>query len=215
MLDQKLPPPDTDSAYDQIVHGAQTETTRQRSVITGLAAAAAVAAVLVWTSPGIPDARPDVGPVDDPTASAPAFMRVDQAADMAGTWRSRGPVEIGAMAAQVASSGATTEDLRRVFGRHFDPPGVGLEIRFAGGFAYLQAGGEEIDWRTYSVDEDGTVWLRPMTSPGGHSRFTAVIKDGLLHLRFVDTNVPLYDGVREEVIVGALYTTVPFERVPD
>jgi hypothetical protein len=213
MLDQKLPPPDTDSAYDQIVHGAETETTRRRGVVTGLAAAAAVAAVLVWTDGGIPGARPDVGPVDDPTV--PAFMRVDEAADIAGTWRSRGPVEIGVMAANVASYGDMTQDLRRLFGSSFDPPGAMLDVRFAGGFVYLRADGVEVDRRSYSVDADGTVWVRPMTSPGGRSQFTAVIRDGLLHLRFVDTNVPPHDDVREEVVVGALYTTVSFERVPE
>ena len=213
MLDQKLPPPDTDSAYDQIVHGAQTETTRRRGVVTGLAAAAAVAAVLVWTDGGIPGARPDVGPVHDPTV--PALVVVNEAADIAGTWRSQAPVRVGVMAAHVAASGGTTPDLRRIFGGSFDPPGAMLEVRFAGGFVYLRADGVEIDRRSYSVDADGTVWVRPMMAPGGRSRFTAVIKGDLLHLRFVDTNVPPYDGVREEVVVGALYTTVPFQRVPE
>jgi hypothetical protein len=213
MLDQKLPPPDTDSAYDQIVHGAQTETTRRRGVVVGLAAAAAVAAVLVWTSPGIPDARPDVGPVDDP--SAPAIVKVDSAADLAGTWRSRGRVTLADMTAHLESLDVVADDLQRVFGDGFSAPGAMIEMRFAGGFVYVTVDGAEIDRRSYEVDADGLMWLRPTHAPGGYSRFTTAVRDGLLQLRFLDSTVPPHDGVSEEVIVGALYTTVAFERVPE
>lgn len=223
MLDQRLPTPDTSTAYEQIVHEGRTRTRRARLVQTGLLAAAVVAVVasgqigVPGTDPGpASDAGPAAVPVDRPGASTAASVGpasgLDGWEDVAGTWTARN-VSVASMVAHLDAVGTTgaEAELRRVLPRSF-ADGADLRLEFHLGRATLQADGEEIDLYNYSVEDDATLFLRPLVAPGGRARFAARIEAEQLRLRFLDTTVPSRDGISEELMMRALYTTVPFQR---
>ena len=222
MLDQRLPTPDTYQAYEQLVHEGRTRTRRARLVQTGLLAAAVVA-VVASGQIGVPgadpgpatDSGPAATPVDRPGASAAASVGpasgLDGWEDVAGTWTAEN-VSIASMAAHLDAVGMTSaeDELRRVLPRSF-ADGADLRLEFHLGRATLQADGEEIDLYNYSVEEDATLFLRPLVAPGGRARFAALIEREQLRLRFLDTTVPSR-GISEELMMTVLYTTAPFER---
>lgn len=215
MLDQKLPAPDTYTAYEVLVREARTRTRRARFLQAGLVAAAAAAVVATGQLGGTGlDPVPAPAPVDRPSTSASAepATGLDGWEDVAGTWSAR-DVSVASMAAHLESLGrpGTADDLRRNLPRAFED-GVDLSLEFHLGRASLRADGDEIDLHYYSVDEDGTLYLRPLTAPGGRARLAARIEGEQLRLVFLDTTVPSR-GVSEQLMVTALYTTVPFERV--
>lgn len=223
MLDQRLPTPDTYTAYEQIVHEGRTRTRRARLVQTGLLAAAVVAIVATGQI-GVPGTEPGpaVAPVDRPDASVAASADSDSGSDsasgldgwedIAGTWTARN-VSIASMAAHLESLGiaGAADELRRALPRAF-VDGVDLTLEFHLGRATLHYDGREMDSQNYSVEEGATLYLRPLVAPGGRSRFAARIEGERLHLEFLDTTVPSHGDVSEEVMLTALNTSAPFER---
>lgn len=222
MLDQRLPTPDTYTAYEQIVHEGRTRTRRARVVQTALLAAAVVA-IVASGQIGVPgtDPGPAAAPVDRPDASVAASADsasgsdsasgLDGWEDIAGTWTAR-DVSIASMAAHLESLGigGAADELRRTLPRPF-VDGVDLSLEFRLGYATLRYDGREMDRQSYAV-EDGILYLRPQFAPGGRSRFSAEIEGEQLRLEFVDTTVPSHGDVSEEVILTALNTSAPFER---
>lgn len=236
MLDQKLPTPDTFTAYEVIVHEARTRTRRTRLVQLGLAAAATVVVVatggfgdaeldLVPAPTPAPGPQPVDEPVDDraeaPSAEPGHPSGVGGWGDLAGRWRSE-PVSIPQMVDTLAGSGSGDDlagMLDRLLPEEFDgSAGVPLLLTFKNGAATLHSDGAVVDGlhdQWYSVDEPGTVTLRPYVAPGGRSRFTVQRAGTTLTLTFLDTSVGAESGIPAEVMLEALYTTVPFERVGD
>lgn len=219
MLDQRLPTADTYTAYEQIVHEARTRTRRTRLLHSGLLAAAVVAVVATGRVGGTGlDPAPAPGPVDRPSASAPASVSpasgLDGWEDVAGTWIAR-DVSIASMAAHLESLGTAgaAGELRRVLPRSFED-GVDLRLEFHLGRANLSYDGQEMDSQNYSVEEDATLYLRPLVAPGGRARLAATMagEPEQLRLEFLDTTVPSRNDISEELLVTALYTTTPFER---
>lgn len=218
MLDQKLPTPDTYVAYEQIVHEARTRTVRTRFLQAGLVAAAVAVVVATGQIGGTGlDPSPAPAPADRATASAPASVSpasgLDGWEDVAGTWVAE-DVSIASMAGHLASLGRSgvADDLRRVLPPTFED-GVDLTVEFHLGRATLSFDGVEMDSQNYAVEGDATLYLRPLVAPGGRSRFAARIEDDQLRLAFLDTTVPSRDGISEELLLAALYTSTPFERV--
>jgi hypothetical protein len=119
------------------------------------------------------------------------------------------------MAAHLESLGigGADDELRQALPRAFED-GVDLSLEFHLGRATLSYDGEEMDSQNYSVEEDATLYLRPLVAPGGRSRFAArIVEDPQrLRLEFLDTTVPSRGDVSEEVMLTALITGVPFER---
>lgn len=215
MLDQRLPTPDTYTAYEVLVREARTRSRRTRFLQAGLVAAAAVAVVATGQLGGAGlDPAPAPAPVDRPSTSASAepATGLDGWEDVTGTWSAR-DVSVASMAAHLESLGRpdTADELRRNLPRTFED-GVDLSLEFHLGRASLSADGDEIDLHHYSVEGDGTLYLRPLTAPGGRARLAARLEGDQLRLVFLDTTVPPR-GVSEQLMVTALYTTVPFERV--
>lgn len=224
MLDQKLTAPDTFVAYDVIVREARTRTRRTRLLQAGLVAAAAVAVITTGQLGGsmldpLPPPAPD--PVDEPTSSSTHASGVDGWDDVAGRWRTE-PVSIPAMAEALAEDGYDGE-LEAQLGRLLpdvldDPAGVPLTLTIRNGAATLQTASsptEVLHDQWYSVDEPGTITLRPYVAPGGRSRFAVQREDTTISLRFLDSTVDTQKGIPTEVLLTALYTTVPFEWVGD
>lgn len=217
MLDQKLPTPDTYVAYEQIVREARTRTVRTRFLQAGLVAAAVVAVVATGRLDGTGlDPSPLPAPADRASASAPASVSpasgLDGWEDVAGTWVAK-DVSIASMAAHLESLGTegAEDDLRRALPRAFED-GVELELEFHLGRATLSYDGIEMDSQNYAVEEDATLYLRPLVAPGGRSRFAAQIDGDRLRLEFLDTTVPSRGGISEELVLTALNTSAPFER---
>lgn len=222
MLDQKLPPPDTFTAYEVIVHEARTRTRRARYVQAGLVAAAAVAVIVTGQLGGspldpTPTPAPTPAPVDEPTSPATHASGVDGWDDVAGQWRTA-PVSIDDMV-EVLTEAGFDGDLENRLGRLLPdeldaPAGVPLTLTIRNGAATLQTAESPIEilhdqW--YSVDEPGTVTLRPYAAPGGRSRFAVERRGDVLTWRLLDTTVGAQQGVASEMLLTALYMTVPFE----
>ena len=214
MLDQRLPTPDTYTAYEVIVHEARTRSRRTRYLQGGLVAAAVVAVVATGRLGGTGlDPVPAPQPVDEPSVSADPSV-LDGWDDVAGVWRSE-PVSIADMAEALEDDGRTSivqQRLDRLPDVFADPDGIPLVLTFDNGRATMHAvdGFDTVlDTQSYTV-EDGVVTVRPLTAPGGRTRFAGEIKDGELTLRFLDTTVDSAPGGPEETLQSALYGTVPF-----
>lgn len=218
MLDQRLPTPDSVTAYEVIVREARTRTRRTRYLQAGLVAAAVAAVVVTgWFGGPGPDSAPAPQPVDEPTAGPLSAGAPHDWADVAGRWRSE-PVSLADMAEALGDVGSTSivrqrlDSLPDVFA---DPEGVPLILTFDNGRAEVNAvDGRDtlLDEQSYSV-EDGVVTVRPLVAPGGRTRFAAEIDDGTLTLTFLDTTVDAAPGGVEETMQSALLGTASFTWV--
>lgn len=218
MLEQKLPTPDTNAAYDEIVREARTRTVQSRLLHGSLVAAAVVAVVVTGQLGGSGlDPVPAPQPVDEPGVVLPSPSVVDGWGDLAGVWRTR-PVSIADMAHGLRARGHDGDleaSLARVLPPQLaDPAGVPLTLTFERGNASVRtADAAEVlvhdQW--YEVDDVDEVTIHPYSAPGGRSRFATDLEDGTLALTFLDTSVGAEAGVPAAVLLQALYTTVPFE----
>lgn len=212
MLEQKIPRPDTAAAFDVVERGARTRT-RNRGIVASAAVAAAAAAVIGVQLVG--------GPAETPSPSKQPSVgpsQVTDSADLQGTWRSADRVSARDMAEHVRSHGEYRRSLR--FFQDFPElrgEGSRLTLVFSNGDLVIGPGRptlrEHLYRQTYSLDEGGVLWLRPLWGSGGHSRYTAVVDGDELELRFFDTNVDRSVGPAEKSVQAALFTTTTFERV--
>ncbi|HEX4978284.1 MAG TPA: hypothetical protein VFV40_10510 [Nocardioides sp.] len=213
MLDQKLPTPDTFATYDVLVREARTRTRRSRFLQAGLVAAAAVAVVATGRlgGPGLDPVPPQ--PADSPSVSATPASGLDGWEDVAGTWATSAEVTTASIAASLEEHGQGDRlaELRQWLPPEFEE-GVTLSVEFHLGRADLRYDGQEMDQQQYSVEEDATLYLRPLTAPGGRTRFAARLDGDQLRLVFLDTTVPSSYWASEELRMRALYTTAAFER---
>ena len=212
MLEQKIPPPDTDAAFDVVERGARTRT-RNRGIVASAAVAAAAAAVIGVQMVG--------GPTETPSPSGQPSVgpsQVTDSADLQGTWRTADRVSARDMAEHVRGHGEYRRSLR-YFQDFPELRGQGsrLTLVFSNGDLVIGAGEptlrDHLYRQTYSLDEDGVLWLRPLWGSGGHSRYTAVVDGDELELRFFDTNVDRSVGPAEKSVQAALFTTTTFDRV--
>ncbi len=220
MLDQKLPTPDTSTAYEEIVHEARTRTRRTRLFQGGLVAAAAVAVVVTGQlGGGAPDLTRPALPVGDPSSGETAEgWQVVRPTILSGTWRTPDKVSARDMAERVRGYGEYRKYLSgfsRLPGLEGD--GARLTLTFRNAEVKLSVGKPSetnfIDWQHYELHGD-TVYYRPLTGSGGRTTYTVDVSGDRLELAFVATNVdPVDAGLGEAPMQTGLYTTSVFERV--
>ena len=220
MLDQKLPTPDTFTAYEELVHEARTRTRRTRLFQGGLVAAAAVAVVVTaQLGGGAPDSTRPAQPVGDPSpGKSVEAWQVVRPTILSGTWRTPDKVSAREMAERVRGYGEYRRYLRGFSGiPGLEGDGARLTLTFRNAEAKLSVGEPSetnfIDWQNYELDGD-TVYYRPRTGSGGRTTYTAEVSGDRLELTFVATNVdPVDEGLEEAPMQTGLYTTSVFERV--
>ena len=72
-----------------------------------------------------------------------------------------------------------------------------------------------IDWgHTYAIDGDIVTVNLVSVDDDAFNRYRWDVDGDVLRLEWLESNVPPFEGVPEEVLQRALYTTAPFERRP-
>jgi hypothetical protein len=72
-----------------------------------------------------------------------------------------------------------------------------------------------IDWgHTYAIDGDIVTVNLGSVDDDAFNRYRWDVEGDVLHLEWLESNVPPFEGLPEEVLQRALYTTAPFERQP-
>jgi glucose/arabinose dehydrogenase len=72
-----------------------------------------------------------------------------------------------------------------------------------------------IDWgHTYAIDGDVVTVNLVSVDDDAFNRYRWDVEGDVLRLEWLESNVPPFEGIPEEVLQRALYTTAPFERRP-
>ncbi len=219
MIDQQLPPSDTESAYEFVEHGARRRTLRDRAVVVAGAAAAAVVVGVALVQANEPSAVPVPAdrPSQVPSAGPSDATNVQEPPDspIEGVWRSRS-IAFADMADTLrdAGKGRWVDELRDELG---DFGRIQMTLRLQDGRSQLRLPGTDgwLDEQDYELSTD-RITLHTIDGLRRETTYTPDLSPGwVMKLVFDGTTEGRTDGIPGEVWQRALYTSVDFEKVLD
>ncbi len=208
MTEQHLRTPDADVAFESVTRTADRQTMTRRLVVAGsVAAAAAAVAAAVALSSGDPTSTP--APADPPT-TAPTVQAEAPASPIEGEWRSE-PVTFADLATTLRESGLASEvpALRTALG---DVGRARLTLVMVDGDEVIRIGGQEVGTATYTLGT-GTVSLTSSDWSDDTVLEERMTEGPSLAFTLVGAPRGATDGLSDEALVRALYTTTSFTQV--